>query len=64
MAGVSDIAANFEKENPGWIVVAAVNGDFFQINSTYEKQLKQEKTVLTVLCVFDLLLKVFNYDLT
>lgn len=28
MAGVSDIAANFEKENPGWIVVGGTNADF------------------------------------
>lgn len=32
MAGVSDIAANFEKENPGWIVVGGTNADFFHIN--------------------------------
>ena len=32
MAGVSDIAANFEKENPGWIVVGGTNADFFNIN--------------------------------
>ena len=32
MAGVSDIAANFEKENPGWIVVGGTNADFFNID--------------------------------
>lgn len=29
-------AKDWEKKHPGWIVVAAVNGDFFNINSTYE----------------------------
>ena len=29
-------AKDWEEQHPGWIVVAAVNGDFFQINSTYE----------------------------
>lgn len=29
-------AEDYEKKHPGWVVVAAVNGDFFQINSTYE----------------------------
>ena len=32
MAGVSDIAANFEKNNPGWIVVGGTNADFFNID--------------------------------
>ena len=32
MAGVSDIAKNFEKENPGWIVLGGTNADFFNIN--------------------------------
>ena len=29
-------AKDWEEAHPGWIVLAAVNGDFFQINSTYE----------------------------
>ena len=29
-------AKDWEEAHPGWIVVAAVNGDFFNINSTYE----------------------------
>ena len=29
-------AEHYEETHPGWIVVAAVNGDFFEINSTYE----------------------------
>lgn len=29
-------AKDWEENHPGWIVLAAVNGDFFQINSTYE----------------------------
>ena len=29
-------AEHYEQTHPGWIVVAAVNGDFFEINSTYE----------------------------
>jgi hypothetical protein len=32
MAGVSDIAENFEKNNPGWIVVGGTNADFFNID--------------------------------
>ena len=32
MAGVSDIVANFEKNNPGWIVVGGTNADFFNID--------------------------------
>ena len=32
MAGVSDIAANFEELNPGWLVVGGTNADFFNIN--------------------------------
>ena len=29
-------AKDWEEQHPGWIVIAAVNGDFFQINSTFE----------------------------
>ena len=29
-------AKHWEDTHPGWIVVAAINGDFFNINSTYE----------------------------
>ncbi len=29
-----DTALDFEAKNPGWIVVGAVNGDFFDINAT------------------------------
>ena len=29
-------AKHWEEKHPGWIVVAAINGDFFNINSTYE----------------------------
>ena len=32
---VKDIAKDFENHNPGWKVIAAVNGDFFDINSTH-----------------------------
>lgn len=32
-ASVTNTAKNFEALNPGWIVVAAVNGDFYDINS-------------------------------
>lgn len=32
MAGVSDIAKNFEENNPGWLVVGGTNADFFHIN--------------------------------
>ena len=31
---VRNIALDFEQKNPGWMVVAAVNGDFFDINKT------------------------------
>lgn len=34
LATVEQIAANFEQYNPGWKVVAAINADFFDINST------------------------------
>lgn len=30
-ATVVDLAKDFERNNPGWIVIAAVNGDFFDI---------------------------------
>jgi hypothetical protein len=33
---VRKTALDFEEKNPGWIVVAAVNGDFFDINATYQ----------------------------
>ena len=33
---VRNTARHYEETHPGWIVVAAVNGDGFQINSTYE----------------------------
>ena len=33
MAGVSDIARNFEEQNPGWLVVGGTNADFFNINT-------------------------------
>ena len=33
---VRNTAKDFEEKNPGWIVVAAVNGDFFDINGTKE----------------------------
>ncbi len=29
-------AKDWEEKHPGWIVVAAINGDFFHINTTYE----------------------------
>ena len=32
MNGVTEIAKDFEKHNPGWIVVGGTNGDFFAIN--------------------------------
>lgn len=32
--GVSEIAKNFEENNPGWIVVGGTNNDFFATNST------------------------------
>ncbi len=35
-ATVRTTALDFETKNPGWIVVAAVNGDFFDINATYQ----------------------------
>lgn len=35
-ATVRTTAMDFEKKNPGWIVVAAVNGDFFDIEGTKE----------------------------
>ena len=31
-ATVVNLAKDFERNNPGWIVIAAVNGDFFDIN--------------------------------
>lgn len=31
---VRRMAEDFENKNPGWVVVAAVNGDFFDINGT------------------------------
>lgn len=34
LATVEQIAKNFEDHNPGWKVVAAINADFFDINST------------------------------
>ena len=33
---VRSTAKDFEEKNPGWIVLAAVNGDFFDINGTKE----------------------------
>lgn len=33
---VRNTAKDFEEKNPGWIVVAAVNGDFFDINGSKE----------------------------
>ena len=33
MAGVSDIARNFEEQNPGWLVIGGTNADFFNINT-------------------------------
>lgn len=33
-ATVKDFALDFEEKNPGWKVIAAVNGDFFDINGT------------------------------
>lgn len=33
-ATVRSMANDFESKNPGWVVVAAVNGDFFDINGT------------------------------
>ncbi len=33
---VRNAATNYESYHPGWKVVAAVNGDFFQINTTHE----------------------------
>ena len=32
MNGVTEIAKNFEENNPGWIVVGGTNADFFHIN--------------------------------
>ncbi|MBR6517249.1 MAG: phosphodiester glycosidase family protein [Bacilli bacterium] len=32
----SELAAIYEKENPGWIVVAGINGDFFHISDNDE----------------------------
>ena len=34
LATVEQIAKNFEQHNPGWKVIAAINADFFDINST------------------------------
>ena len=34
LATVEQIAKNFEDHNPGWKVIAAINADFFDINST------------------------------
>ena len=31
-ATIVDMAKNFEANNPGWVVIAGVNGDFFDIN--------------------------------
>ncbi len=31
---MTDLARQFEKENPGWIVVAGINADFFHISSS------------------------------
>ena len=33
-ATVRSMANDFESKNPGWVVVAAINGDFFDINGT------------------------------
>lgn len=33
-ATTTSTAKNFEEENPGWIVVAGINGDWFDINGT------------------------------
>ncbi len=33
-ATVKDFALDFEEKNPGWKVIAGVNGDFFDINGT------------------------------
>ncbi|MBR2891386.1 MAG: phosphodiester glycosidase family protein [Bacilli bacterium] len=32
---VVELAKDFEEKNPGWMVIAAVNGDFFDINSVH-----------------------------
>lgn len=33
---VVNFAKDFEAKNPGWVVLAAVNGDFFDINSKFD----------------------------
>lgn len=44
---VRKMAQDFESKNPGWVVVAAINGDFFDINGT-DKRLPYQTGGVTV----------------